>query len=213
MKRLIIVGLISVLLGIFGVKGTAQKANPSFKEQLNTFRELGFLLNDGVDTSDINRWGDGHSEFEEEPYILMYVTLGQTIEEEPWTPLTNKCWHFDTEAIYGNGSYIEIMENLSRITNGEMIFENLQDSVDIDSNIAWVSFICKGKKYKWDLKIQDDWVDVDLFEKVKDLTQKYRTKGKYTLLTTGGQDVVFGYYTPEELKKLKDATGLEIDWL
>src|SRR5262245_53032647 len=48
----------------------------SFERQLDIFNKLGFDLNPGVDTSDINRWG-GHKIFEEQPFTLLYTTLGQ----------------------------------------------------------------------------------------------------------------------------------------
>jgi len=95
------------------------KQKPTFEQQFETFKKFGFELNHGVDISDINRWRGGHKELEDLPYHLMYQTLGSTIEREPWTPITNKCWDFDTEAIEDHGAYIDIMKNISRITNGE----------------------------------------------------------------------------------------------
>lgn len=217
-------GLISGLLSLFGcgdkkttdqekktTKSDTMKAVP-FDTQLETFKQLGFTLNTGTDISDVDRWG-GHAEFEKEPYSLMYTTLGQTIEREPWTPLTNKCWDFDTEAIEDHGSYITIMQNLERLAHGELKFENLKDYVEIENNKAWVSFTTNGDNYKWDMKVEDDWVDTDLFSKVVELTKKYQTKGKYTYYDTGGQDAVIGYETPETLEKIVRATGLKIEWL
>jgi hypothetical protein len=213
MKKLILMGLFSGLLGLLGCNGQTRKSNTSFDEQLKTFTELGFKLNEGIDTSDINRWGNGHKEFEDQPYHLMYMTLGQTIEREPWTPITNKCWDFDLEAIEDHGAYVEIMENISRITNEDLMFENIKDYVDLEEGKAWVSFTCNGDNYKWNLKVDDDWADGNLFDKVQDLTVKYKTKGKFTFFNTGGQDFVLGYSTPEELEKIKSATGLDIVWL
>ncbi len=200
-------GLFSKLSNLFS------NQKPTFEQQFETFKQLGFALNEGVSISDINRWQGGHKEFEDLPYHLMYQTLGSTIEREPWTPLTNKCWDFDTEAIEDHGAYIDIMRNISRITNGELIFENITDYVDIDEETAWVAFTCKGDNYKWNLKVDNDWVDGDLFDKVQELTDKYKTKGKFTFFNTGGQAFVLGYATPEELENIRNATGLEIVWL
>ncbi|MBK7174262.1 MAG: hypothetical protein IPH84_13740, partial [Bacteroidales bacterium] len=135
------------LLGFPGCKGqtksTGKFHKPTFQEQLDTFKELGFNFNQGIDTSDINRWPEGHKEFEDQPYHLMYKTLGQTIERDPWTPITNKCWDFDLEAIDDHGAYVGIMENISRITNGDLVFENLKDYVDIEENNNLVSLHVK----------------------------------------------------------------------
>jgi hypothetical protein len=218
MKK-IFMGLFAGLLGLLGCdnnQGKTQslkKSKPTFQEQLETFKELGFTLNKGVDTTDINRWQGGHKEFEDQPYHLLYQTLGQTIEREPWTPITNKCWDFDLEAIEDHGAYIEIMENISRITNGDLIFENLKDYVDIEEKKAWVSFTCKGHNYKWNLKVDDDWADGDLFDKVQELADKYKTNAKFTFFDTGGQDFVLGYHTKEELETINRKTGLGLVWL
>lgn len=215
--KVITVGLIGGLLGLFGCdrKSNEQKFNakPTFEEQLETFKQLGFILNPGINTADINRWGGGHKEFEDHPYQLMYQTLGSTLEREPWTPLTDKCWYFDLEAIEGHGAYVNIMENISRITNGDLVFKDIQDYIDIEEGKAWVSFMCNGDNYKWDLKVDNDWADGDVFDKVQALAQKYKTNGKFTFFNTGGQDFVLGYHTPEELEKVRKATGLDIVWL
>ncbi len=183
-----------------------------FQEQLDTFQKLGFELNPGVTIADIDRWG-GPEEFENDPYYLMYITLGQTIEREPWTPLTNRCWDFDTEAISDHGDYVKIIKNLDRITRGELTFEHIKDYVDLEQRKAWVSFTINGDYYQWDLDVNDDWVDHGLFSNVVDLTMKYKTKGKYTYFSSGGQMMVVGYETPGSLKKLQEATQLKIVWM
>ncbi|WP_207435978.1 hypothetical protein [Sabulibacter ruber] len=215
----ILLGLTGTILSFFGCDNPIN--NPSsfnstskstFQEQLETFTKLGFILNPEVDTTDLNRW-TGQHKFEKEPYSLLYLTLGQTIEREPWTPITNKCWDFDTEAIEDHGSYVFIIENLERISRGELQFENIEDYVDIEEKVAWVSFTINGDSYKWNLLVDDDWVDTTLFSKIVELTQKYKTKGKYTYFDTGGQNAVLGFETPAELEKIKASTGLTIEWL
>ena len=197
------------ILSLFGFNNSIPK-NPTFEQQLEIFKELGFELNNGTNKSDIERWEK--QEFLDEPFTLMYITLGQTIEREPWTPLTNKCWDFDTEAIEDHGSYIEIFENLERITRGELKFENVKDYVDIEEGKAWVSFTFSGKDYKWNLEVDDDWVDTDLFSKVVELTEKIKSKGRYTYFDTGGQNAVIGFETEKSLKEIKSKTGLKIEW-
>ncbi|MBK7933644.1 MAG: hypothetical protein IPK01_09120 [Acidobacteria bacterium] len=99
---------------------------------MKTFERLGFVLNPTIKVDDIDRWG-GKSEFDTPPFMTMYITLGQTIEREPWTPLTDRVWHFDMEAIEDHGAYVDIMKNLERITRGELKFSNLKDYVDVEN--------------------------------------------------------------------------------
>lgn len=199
------------ILSLLGFKNNSVPKNPSFEEQLRIFKELGFELNFGTAKSDIERWDK--QDFLDEPFSLLYITFGQTIERDPWIPLTNKCWDFDTEAIEDHGSYVEIFKNLERLTQGEYNFENLKDYVDIEEGKAWVSFTFRGTDYKWDMKVDDDWVDTDLFPKIVALTKKTKSKAKYTYFNTGGQNAVFGFETPENLKEIKNNTGLKIEWL
>lgn len=183
-------GIISGLLSFlgFGEKQTNGQTNPkpasakivSFDNQFQIFKKLGFTLNSEVAISDVDRW-NRHDEFENEPYSLLYTILGQTLKRESWTPLTNRCWNFDTEAIEDHGSYVEIFKNLERISRGELKFVNLKDYVDVEEEKAWVSFSINGDDYKWNLKVDDDWVDETILTKIVELTKKYKTKGKFTL--------------------------------
>ncbi|WP_418604388.1 hypothetical protein [Hwangdonia sp.] len=207
MKRILFMGILALL----GCKNNSAPKNPPFEEQFQIFKDLGFKLNEETNKSDLERWDK--QDFIDEPFSLMYMTLGQTIEREPWKPLTNRCWDFDTEAIEDHGSYVDIIKNLERITRGELIFENIKDYVDIEEEKAWISFTVSGKDYKWDLKIDNDWVDVDLFSKIVELTKKNKSKGRYTYFDTGGQNAVLGFETPESLKEIKRKTGLKITWL
>jgi hypothetical protein len=221
-RKTITMGLLTGLLNLFGCinkktpeqtnsKPTENEQKVSFENQLKTFQQLNFNLNKNVEELDINRWPNGYKEFEETPFSLMYMTLGQEIEREPFTPLTNKCWDFDTEAIEDHGAYIRIIQNLERITRGELKFYNIKDFVDIEKGKAWVSFTLNEDNYKWDMKVNNDWVDADIFPKIVSLTNKYNTKGKFTYFNTGGQNAVIGYETTESFAKIKKATGLKIE--
>jgi hypothetical protein len=204
---LLLMGLFGGILGIFG-----SNSGPSFEQQWKTFQDLGFTLNEGVELSDVMRWEGGAKAFEQSPYALLYQTLGQIVERDPWTPLTGQAWNFDTEAIEDHGSYVDILENISRLTGGELVFEDLKDYVDIEEGKAWVSFTLRGDLHKWDLKVDDDWVDTRLFEWIQWITAKYEMQGRFTYYDTGGQDFVMGYHTPAQLERIRKATGLDIVW-
>ncbi len=184
----------------------------SFEIQMETFRKLGFALNSSIDESVVDDLRRDKS-IVERPYAILYMELGRTIQKEPWTPLTDRCWDFDTEAIEDHGAYVEIVRNLERITRGEIKFEKLKDFVDVEGGKAWVSFSVRGKNYKWDLKVDNDWVDEGFFTKIGQLTRELKTKGRFTAFDTGGQNFVIGYETPEQRDVVVKATGLKIEWL
>ena len=203
-----------IFSNLFGGDKKNKKANKSLsvEEQLETLQALGFILNEGIDRIEIIEIAETLNAKNTEPYTILYAVLG-CLSEESGIPFTDHCWDFDTEAIEDHGAYVEIVDNISRITRGALRFENVEDYVDIEEEIAWVSFTCEGDNYKWDLIVDDDWVDARLFDKMQELAVKYNTKGKFTYYNTGGQDFVLGFHTPEELEKIRKTTGLEILWL
>lgn len=212
--------LVFIALGflyVFGSQKTCAQSNDSlhkvsFEEQLEVFKELGFELNDGASETDlINMYGK--EEFENNPYSLLYICLGAQIEREPWTPITNNCWLFDTEAIAGEGDYVYILENLIRLSKGELNLKNMSDVVDVENEYASVSFELYGDAYAWELVFYDDWVDSDLFTMIVNLTEEFQTKGRFTSYDLGGQNMLIGWASPEQLEEMKAKTGLGIVWL
>lgn len=184
----------------------------SFEEQLKWFQDFGFQLNDGISKEDLLAFYGTASEYENQPWELLYITFGYTAEREPWIPLTNDCWHFDTECIEGSGSSIEILENLKRISKNELNFKNIKDFIDFENGKAWVSFEFNDETFKWDLKVDNDWVDSLIFYNVQRLITKLKTEKKLTFYGLG-QDCIFGYMTEREMEILKSKTALEIKWL
>lgn len=181
----------------------------SFEKQLQTFYKLGFELNPGTSEDDIDRWGS-KKEFEDEEYSLMYFTLGSTIEREPWTPLTNKALSLNFEIVSMPGVYKQILKDIQRISNGELDFQDIKDKLDFKNKKASVEFSVNNDHYHWDLKFNDDWLDLDLFTKIQELCKKYKTQGQLTRFDYQELDIVLGYYTEEELKQIKESTKLNI---
>ena len=211
--------LITSFFRSFGFKRTEKIPKPyvpqlllTFEEQVAKLKLLGFKINDGVEEYDLNRWGGLH-EFEYSPFELLYRTLGQKMQREPWLPVCDRCWDLETDSVEGSGSYIRILHNLQRISRGELCFSNLEDYVNLEEKQAWVSFEVNGDYYKWNLEVDDDWIDPDIFSNVVALTYRYSTYGKFTYYSSGGQNVVVGYETAVALEKLKAVTGLGIEWL
>jgi len=184
----------------------------SFDEQWRVFKSLGFELASETLIADFEKLKSDKL-IVEQPFSHLYMELGRGLQREPWTPFTNRVWDFDTEAIEDHGAYVEIMRNLERISRGELKFDNLKDYVDIEEGKAWVSFSINGQDFRWDLVVDNDWVDPQLFTKVVELTRQLNTKGRYTYFDTGGQNAVVGFETPESRAAIIKATGLKIEWL
>jgi hypothetical protein len=194
-------------------KAPSQDPASIFKLSLDKLKKAGLTINPGVQEADIfDRWTEVLA-FYSNPVEALYITLGDRTEYDPFTDFSNSCWHFDLEAIEGEGSYVRILENLARISNGDLDFQNITDYCNDDEDgKAWVSFEFNGDKYKWDLKVDNDWADGHLFDKIQDLCKKYNKKGRLTYFSEG-QSFVTSYLTEEEFNKINKITGLKLEWL
>ncbi|WP_417369270.1 hypothetical protein [Flavobacterium beibuense] len=182
----------------------------SFEEQLTAFKELGYTFNKEIDKHDL-LYLYNEEDYEAEPYSLLYYTWAEIADTKD-KPISNNCWHFDYESIENEGDYVAIIKNLERISDGQLTFTNVQDSIDFDNETAWVSFDINGTHYKYDLTFDNDWADHVLFENIQTLTEKYNTTGKFTVYSLG-QSVVFDFMTETELQQFKKVTKLDLDWL
>jgi len=185
--------------------------NISFEEQYKIFQDLEFKLNEGVTIQDIKRWEN--DSFLKEPFSLLYVTLGQDIEREPWTHITNKVWYFDTECIVENGDYVNILKRIQIMSNNQLLFINLKDEINIFKKTANVSFVLNNKEYNIKLKVKDDWVDERLFSELVKIISKNNLNGNLTYFNTGDQCCVIGWATEKELNEIRSKTGLKVEWL
>lgn len=194
-------------------KAPPQDPAAVFKAALDKMKSAGFKLNPEIQEADVfDRWTEVLAYYKN-PIEALYITLGDSTENDPFTDFSNNCWHFDLEAIEGEGSYVRILENLKRISNGDLDFQNISDYCDDDEDgKAWVSFEFNGDKYKWDLKVDNDWADAYLFDKIQDLCRKYNKKGRLTYFSEG-QSFVTSYLTEEEFNRIRKITQLKLQWL
>jgi hypothetical protein len=135
-----------------------------FKSSLDILKKVGFSINPNIDEKEIfNRWKEV-LQYHSDPTDALYITLGDETPNKPYHNFSNDCWHFDLKAIERQGSYVRILENLKRISKGDLNFQNATDYCnDNEDKKAWVGFEFEGDKYKWDLKVDNDWADGYLF--------------------------------------------------
>src|SRR4029077_4464205 len=102
------------------------------EEKLGALAQCGLKLRDQFGVNDLaESWG--RDALDEPGWNLTLVCLGMTQEEPPWTPHCYKLWHFDTECIEGDGSYVRIAKRMAEMTQGSLPLSDIQDHVDIDA--------------------------------------------------------------------------------
>src|SRR5262245_50486265 len=131
----------------------------AFEDQIAFLKSVGIelkpdvtiddLMNEGYDPDDVN-----------EAYLSLLCALGN-IEE-----LSSDIWHFDTECIEGSGSYVSIARRMAALSDGLLPLENIEDEVDYDLEKASLSFVFHGQPYKWELEVENDWVDGTVFSRL-----------------------------------------------
>lgn len=212
MKRVTLIAALPLVL-IMAFFSFGRKSRPSFEEQVATLENLGIRLRPGM-TPESLLVSYGKDAYEEHPYELLLVVMGDYLEQDPFDQrLSDDIWHFDTEAIEDHGSYVAIAERIHELADGDLPLEAISDYVDIDEGVAWLSFRLNGEEYKWDLKVEDDWVDTDIFAKFDKLLSATGSKRRLTYYDLKGQDCLIGCGTPEHLQALRKKTGLDFVWM
>ena len=123
---------------------------------------------------------------------------GEIFRDEQFIVVSNDIWHLDTECIEDHGDYKVIIERLMNMTGLDI--RNINDFVDIENEEAWVSFQYNEKQINWDLKIDNDWLDSDIFDKFNQLIRN--DTNKKIVLSVLGQDCLIAYLTDDRIKEV-----------
>jgi hypothetical protein len=132
----------------------------TLEQQIETLAELGFHLNEGRTIDDL-LYSLSREHYENRPFHLILYLYGGVVERAPWDKLIcSKVWNFDTECVENTGDYVSIVESLCRISGQSERITEIVDSVDWDSNTAWLEYTVDGQKRHWTIEIDNDWADM-----------------------------------------------------
>lgn len=148
----------------------------------------------------IDAWGK--EEYEKVGFRAVIFGLAGTEEEEPWRNHCVNLWHFDAECIEGNNEYKGIAERMIEITQGSLVIEDIKGHVDVDNEIAWLSFVFQGEEIRIDCKFNEDWLDANVFSKFIELLEITDPTKVYINYDTGGQDCIIGCVTRDQFEML-----------
>jgi hypothetical protein len=184
-----------------------------FSETLRKFQDRGFITNKDVSIMELEEMWKPYLKYHSEPIEAMYVFLGAETPQKPYRNISDNCWLMDIEAIEGVGSYKRILDNIERISKGDLRFRDIRDYCnDNDDGKAWVDFTFEGSEFSWQLAVNDDWADSQLFQNIQDLCKKFDKKGRLTFFPEG-QAFVVSYLTEEQFVQMKELLGTKFNWL
>jgi hypothetical protein len=174
----------------------------TIEQKLAALADCGLKLKDQFGVQDLaENWG--RQALDKPGWNLALVCLGMMQEEPPWTPHCDNLWHFDTECIEGDGSYVRIAKRMAEMAQGALPLSDIQDHVDIDAGEAWLRFKCQGKPVNIDCKVQDDWVDARVFGRFVELLAECDPGKVFIHYDLGGQDCIIGCVTRDQFVRIQ----------
>jgi len=182
------------------------------EEQLAVLAACGIRPRPGVTAESLLR-AVPPGTYESKPYVPLLSVLGAE-EEDPGLG-----WHsddvlfVDTECIQDHGDYARIAERMRVLSRGALPLEAVRDYVDLGAGEAWLEFELDGERQRWQLEVDDDWVDPAFFSRFAALLKARGAGRRYTSVDMGGQTFLVGCSTEAELRVLRERTGLDVEWL
>lgn len=182
----------------------------SLEHQLERLAELGLVLNSGVDEAQLTTFEDRKS-LEATPYKGLVEVMGMELEEEPYTPICNPLWMCDYERIEDHGAYVEVLQRLELLTAGALGADDVRDFVDVEEGVAWLEFDCDGERVRWELLVDDDWLDPTIFVRYDDLlAAKGAAVRIYSNHTDYGQVAFIAAFTSDQKKDFDELTRVKL---
>jgi hypothetical protein len=189
------------MLGIFGKRN---KEPLTLERKLEILAECGMNLAPPFTANDLlESWP--REEFEKPGFDLTLIGLGMTEERPPWRSHSVNVWHFDTECIEGDGSYVRIAERMAELTQGALVIENARDQVDLEAGTASLDFEHSGGTAHMDFNVNDDWLDPAVFSQFAQILARSASSKVFLYHDTGGQDGVIACVTRDQFAALKKA--------
>lgn len=176
--------------------------NDTFEDKLRALADCGFRLKEQFNVEDLAAiWG--REALDEPGFNLALVCLGMSEEEPPWRPHCENLWHFDTECIEDEGSYVRIADRMAEMSQGALKLTDVEDHVDIEEGRAWLKFRCGGSAIHIDCVVEDDWVDPNVFPTFVELLAKQDPNKLFIYYDLGGQDCIIGCTTRDGFARLE----------
>ena len=181
-----------------------EKRAISFEEQLTALAGCGIRPLPTVLPSTLLRTY-ARDQFESEPYKLLLMVLG-----EPG--LSDDIWHLDTECIDAPGAYAAVAKRMAALAKDALPIDHVTD--DISDEEASLSFRLRGREYRWQARVDDDWIDGEILSRfVALLAQQPGNSRRYIYSNFGGQDCLIGCMTAEQRDQLNSLGGPRFVWL
>jgi len=183
----------------------------SLAEQLIQLDAIGLRTNRGVTIDDfLNSFSE--EAFQSRSYDLVLYMLGIQTEKAPLGRfISDVAWNFDLEAIYGDGSYIEIVEGFLRISGDRTRFKNISDAVSHETGRAKLSYqVPERGLIEYTPKVNADWADQGVVLQIaRDIEKSYKSEKRF-FYKDNGQAIVLFFLTYDQRDRLTELGAEEL---
>ncbi|AOK89207.1 hypothetical protein AOU00_04850 [Paenibacillus polymyxa] len=187
--------------------GLFKKKKIIFEDQLNKLSELGIFMSADL-KKELLLEEFSRNEYEEDPYNLLLLNLGGEVEVNgEFINVSEEIWYLDTECIEDHGDYARIIIRLENMTKLDL--NNITDYVDIQNGTAWVSFEYMNELIRWEMKVDDDWLDMEIFKKFNELIKTEQSMKLYISILDHG--CLMGYFNKEQVIEINKLTKYKFE--
>ncbi|MCP3793085.1 MULTISPECIES: hypothetical protein [Paenibacillus] len=192
---------------MFKLFGLFKQKKIIFEDQLNKLSELGIFMSADL-KKELLLEEFSRNEYEEDPYNLLLLTLGGEVEVNgEFINVSEEIWYLDTECIEDHGDYARIIIRLENMT--KLNLNNITDYVDIQNDTAWVSFEYMNELIRWEMKVDDDWLDMEIFKKFNELIKTEQSMELYISILDQG--CLMGYFNKEQVIEINKLTKYKFE--
>jgi hypothetical protein len=199
------------LVGRYAREKMKERDRVPLRVQLETFERLGIRLNPGARLEDLfDTWGSPES-FELNPYERLYSALGDAPELDESAPFTNQIWYFGVESLVEERDYERLLENIGRISGGELTFGSIDMDYQDDEHdpLVKLRFDLNGIRQQWTIRHFWDWNSAAFLSPLNDFARDNNLQGRLVWDRSWGDDWTLGWHTPEQIRALQ-SLGVDI---
>lgn len=151
--------------------------------------------------------------------LLTYIGMPKR-DRKTWKVIEYpvQAYWFDWEAMDVEGDYEDILRGVEKISGGEIAF----GQIDVDSSrVDWewgegsirLSFVCCGKPFEIEVRVENDWLDPSLIDKLNRVIEQSGAAGEGRRIYAcddGGQGTILFYRDAGWAREFAQKTGMDM---
>lgn len=183
----------------------------SIKDQLKDLEEFGIFMNKDFDLYGEVNEREGVEYFEENYYTPLYRVLG--LQDSNGVFGCDLIHSFDQERIEDSGDYSGLLEDMMRITGGELDLKVTTDLYEYDDHWAQIIGTLNDTDFKIELNQFNDWVDTTFYIQLSEVVQNLPNINKnFVFYTEGGNEMTIGWMSEDEAHEFNRKLRLNVSY-